>query len=89
MPSPSKVRRDAGGRWHDAAVSVYLVAVHVDRTGCVTAKSKRHAYVPGAKATVCGFGLAAPMRLFTEARFSLQPQAARCPLCSRVVAGDH
>jgi hypothetical protein len=76
-------------RWDDEAVKVFLVAAYADtRTGNVAPQSKRHAYLPGSRTTACGFNLDA-MRRFAEFRFSDQPSGVRCPLCARVVGGDH
>ena len=73
----------------DGGVKDYLVAAHADkRTESPAPEGKCHAYVVGASTTACGFGLDA-MRRFTDLRFSLQPAAARCPLCARVVGGNH
>jgi len=75
--------------WDDGSVNQYLVATHADkRTESAAPEGKCHAYLAGASSTACGFGLAA-MRRFTDLRFSLQPPAARCPLCARVVGGNH
>ena len=67
----------------------YLVATHAEkRSESPTPEGKRHAYLAGARTTACGFALDA-MRRFSDVRFSLQPPASRCPLCARVVGGNH
>lgn len=79
----------AGKQWDDGSVNEYMVATHADkRTDGAAPEGKCHAYLAGASSTACGFGLAA-MRRFTDLRFSLQPPATRCPLCARVVGGNH
>ncbi len=64
----------------------YLVASHRERqrVDSQTPQGKRHAYLPGARTTVCGFGLNA-MQRFASLRFELEPPAVRCPLCARAV----
>ena len=78
-----------GQQWDDGSVNDYLVATHAEkRSESLMPEGKRHAYLVGARTTACGFALDA-MRRFTEVRFSLQPPAERCPLCARVVGGNH
>ena len=75
--------------WDDGSVNDYLVATHAEkRSVSQTPQGKRHAYLAGASTTACGFALEA-MRRFTDVRFGLQPPASRCPLCARVVGGNH
>ena len=76
--------------WHDRAVHDYLVAAHPPGYRIVSPApdGKRHAYLPGARTTACGFELNA-MQRFADLRFSAQAPAMRCPLCARAVGADH
>ena len=75
--------------WDDRAVHDYLVAAHpAGPTVSQTPEGKRHAYLPGASTTACGFRLYS-MQRFASLRFSHQPPALRCPICARAVGADH
>lgn len=68
----------------------YLVATYSQGQRGVdqVPKGKRHAYLPSARTTACGFELQA-MQRFAHLKFTLQYPAERCPLCARVVSADH
>jgi hypothetical protein len=68
-------------------VDDYRVAAYpaVDSRGAVDApQGKSHAYLLGAKATVCGFGLG-QMRTFSKLSFKGQPPSVRCSICDQRV----
>jgi hypothetical protein len=68
-------------------VNDYRVAAYPSRRrGTVgeVPEGKQHAFLAGAKTTVCGFGLA-EMRLFKQLRFTGQPPSVRCSMCDRTV----
>lgn len=72
---------------HDYRVAAYpLVRGH--RPSGDAPEGKIHAYLLGAKTTVCGFGLA-EMRQFKHLAFRTAPPRARCTMCDlRVRAVD-
>jgi hypothetical protein len=73
-----------------APMKDYLVAAHDTRrpqTREQVPELKRHAYLPGMTATVCGFGLD-EMRCFKDLRFSQQAPGDRCPICARRAGSD-
>ena len=74
----------------DRAVNDYLVAAHPARYGAASRipEGKRHAYLPGATTTACGFGLST-MQKYASLRFNLQEPTERCPICARAVGADH
>lgn len=66
-------------------MSDYRVAAYPARPGQrigATPEGKNHAFLPGAKATVCGFGLS-QMQSFKDLRFTEQPSSARCSMCDQ------
>jgi hypothetical protein len=77
--------------WFDRVVNDYKVAAYPSgrgRAGRVP-EGTRHAYLKDAQTTACGFGLV-ELRLFSALRFSYQPPAVRCRMCTRIVfAVDH
>jgi hypothetical protein len=68
-------------------VDDYRVAAYpaADPRGPVDApQGKSHAYLVGAKATACGFGLG-QMRTFSKLSFTRQPPSAKCSICDQRV----
>jgi hypothetical protein len=54
------------------------------RGGAEVPEGKSHAYLDGANATACGFGLG-QMRTFGKLSFKDQPPSVRCSICDRRV----
>jgi hypothetical protein len=70
-----------------AHLDAYMVAAYPSRRGSAIdeqPQGKRHAYLEGARSTVCGFGLG-EMRRFTQLRYSDQDPTVRCFMCERIV----
>jgi hypothetical protein len=69
-------------------VGVYRVAAfsptHYPRRGD-RPEGKRHAFLDGARTTVCGFGLSG-MQTFVHLEFELENPADQCRQCARTVS---